>query len=87
MDTDTLKAIGTLFLAIINSLTDNHRTEISAAIARAANNPEQPPECREFYKALHHAATGDLEQLVLETERMRNNGRPRLEVVAGDGAA
>jgi len=57
MDRDTLKAIGTLVLAIINSLTDDHRAEICATIARAANNPKQSDECREFYKALHDAAT------------------------------
>jgi hypothetical protein len=57
MDPEICKAIGTLFLAIFNTLTDEHRAEIGATIARAANNPRQPDACREFYKALHDAAT------------------------------
>jgi hypothetical protein len=87
MDAETAKAVGTLFLAIVNSLTDDHRAEICATIERAANNPEQSPDNREFYKMVHHAATANVEQLALEIERQANGGRPRLQVIEGGDAA
>lgn len=87
MDNETAKAVGTLFLAIVNSLTDEHRAEIWAAVERAANNPRHSAENREFFKALHNAGTSDLGQLVLQNECADNGGRPRLRVIDGDDAA
>jgi hypothetical protein len=87
MDADTLKVVATIFNAIVNSLTDAHRAEICDTIKRAADNSDQSDECREFYRIIHHTATADPAQLVIETERLQNGGRPRLTIVIGGDAA
>ena len=73
MDSETAKAVGTLFLAIVNSLTDDHRAEICAAINRAANNPDQSPDNRDFYKMVFHAATGNPEDFYDEIDMNSNS--------------
>jgi len=87
MDNETAKALGCLFLAIVHSLTDEHRAEIAGTIIRAANNPGHSAELREYFKFIHHVATADPDQLALEVECCENGGRPRLSIVTGGDAA
>jgi hypothetical protein len=87
MDPETAKVIGALFVAIVNSLTDEHRAEICATVLRTAEDPDRDPGSREFLLAIYHAATADPAQLAIETERMRNGGRPQLKIITGGDAA